>query len=180
VLGQKNLILQKKTYFCHSKSIYHHLKQASMRLEKYKLRADETLTAFEFTSEGPNGHILKCIEYTKVKLKGFKNVYNLGFGDKLPSSEDIDDKIVSDNQDRDKILATVASTVVAFISSRPKAKVFIIGSNQARTRLYRMAINKYFDELSYSFNIRGFLNEKWQPFEKNINYEAFLISRKTN
>lgn len=151
-----------------------------MRLEKYELEADRTLMAFEFTSKGPQGHILKGVEYSKVLLKGYKNVYNLGFGDKNIHSDEIDDVVVSNNQDRDKVLATVASTVVVFTKRRPKAKIFISGSNEIRTRLYQMAINKYFEELSKSFNIQGFFNEKWLPFEKNIKYEAFLISRKTN
>jgi hypothetical protein len=88
--------------------------------------------------------------------------------------------VVTDNQDREKVLATVASTIVAFTNLRPKAKIFIMGSSASRTRLYRMAINKYFYELSEIFDIQGIFNKKWLPFEKNIDYRAFLIIRKTS
>lgn len=41
-----------------------------------------------------------------------------------------------------------------------------------------MAISKYFDELSETFDIQGSFNKKWFPFEKNIKYDGFLIRLK--
>jgi hypothetical protein len=149
-----------------------------MRLEKYELEIDQTQSVFYFVSEGPKGRILKAVHYTKMKIKGIKNLYNLGFGDKLSDSEDIDDLIITDNQDRDKVLATVANTIDIFTERLPKAKIFIRGSSEVRTRLYRMAIDKYHDELSDYFDIQGYLNNKWVTFEKNISYRGFLITRK--
>ena len=149
-----------------------------MKLEKYKLEFNASKTSFEFISEGPKGSILKRIEYTKVEIKGVKNLYNLGFGDINIDSIEIDDVVVTDNQDREKVLATVASTVFIFTKRYPKAKIIMRGRNTARTRLYRMAINKYFDELSEHFDIKGNFNKQWLPFEKNVDYVAFLISRK--
>lgn len=149
-----------------------------MRLEKYKIQFNSNRTAFEFTSEGSKGRILKRVEYSKIKYKGVKNYYNLGFGDISVNSDEIDDTVVTDNQDREKIIATVASTIFIFIKRYPKASIIIRGSNKARIRLYRMAISKYFDELSETFDIQGYFNENWLPFEKNIDYEAFLITRK--
>jgi hypothetical protein len=149
-----------------------------MRLEKYELESNSNKTIFEFISEGPKGKILKRVEYSKQKVKGFKNVYNLAFGDKLLDSDDIDDQIVTDNQDREKVLATVANTVIIFSKRHPKAQIYIEGSNTARTRLYQMAISKYFNELAENFDIKGVYQGKLLPFKTNINYSAFLISRK--
>lgn len=84
----------------------------------------------------------------------------------------------TDNQDREKVLATVVSTAFVFIKRYPNAKIIVRGSSDVRTRLYRMIINKYFDELSETFDIQGYFNKKWLPFVKNIDYQAFLISRK--
>ena len=161
-----------------SKPIINHLKQASMRLEKYELKKNPNKIAFEFTSEGPKGSILKGIYYSKIKFKGVSNLYNLAFGDKDKYSGQIDDQVITDNQDREKVLSTVANTVIIFTTHYPKAQIYFEGSNNARTRLYQMAISKYFDELSENFNIKGYISKKWLPFEKNINYEAFLITRK--
>ncbi len=149
-----------------------------MRLEKYELTEDPNKTAFEFTSEGPKGRILKGVFYSKLKLKGVENLYNLAFGDKDLESGEIDDHVITDNEDREKVIATVANTVIIFTNHYPKAQIYFEGSNNARTRLYRMAISKYFDELSETFVIKGFIAKKWSAFEKNVNYEAFLITRK--
>lgn len=149
-----------------------------MRLEKYKLEEYPNKTTFEFTSEGPKGSILKGVYYSKIKLKGVKNLYNLAFGDKDKYSGQIDDKVITDNQDREKVLSTVANTLIIFTTHYPKAQIYFEGSNDARTRLYQMAISKYFDELSEMFNIEGYISKQWIPFEKNINYKAFLITRK--
>jgi hypothetical protein len=149
-----------------------------MNLEKYKLEFNTTKTSFEFISEGPKGSILKRVEYSKIELKGYKNFYNLCFGDVNRESDKIDDAVVTNNGDRDKVLATVVSTLFIFTKRYPKAKILMIGRNAARKRLYRMAIDKHGDELSEIFDIQGIFNKKWLPFEKNIDFGAFLITLK--
>ncbi len=149
-----------------------------MGLEGYKSKSNKAQTTFDFISEGSKGQILKSVRF--VKIKGVRNVYNLAFGDKRKGSNRIDDRVVSDNQDRDKVLATVAKAVIIFINRHPKANVFFRGSTEVRTRLYQIAIGKYLDELSKDFDIQGYLDKSWQFYEKNVTYSAFLISRKTN
>ena len=47
-----------------------------MRLEHYQLEEDLNKTAFEFTSEGPKGSILKGVYYSKIKLNyEYNNFY---------------------------------------------------------------------------------------------------------
>jgi hypothetical protein len=147
-----------------------------MRLDQYESKSNKNQTIFNFISEGSKGQILKSVRF--VKIKGFRNVYNLAFGDKQKGSNRIDDRVVSNNKDRDKVLATVASTVIIFTNRYPNASIFFRGSNDVRTRLYQIAIGKYFDELSENFDIQGYLDKYWLPYEKNVNYSAFLISRK--
>ena len=148
-----------------------------MRLEKYQLEINPNKTSFEFISVGPKGHILKRIEYSKLKAKGLKNYYNLGFGDVNSESKEINDTIITDNKDSEKVLATVANTVYIFTKYYPKAKIYFEGSSDARIRLYQIAINKYFDDFSETFDIEGYTSKQWFSFEKNVNYEAFLITR---
>jgi hypothetical protein len=150
-----------------------------MNLEKYPSKVNATETVFTFVSEGPKGKIIKRVQYKKVKLDGFRNVYNLAFGDKKRNSTKIDDLVVTNNQDREKVLTTVANTVLLFTKRRLKAHILILGSTPSRTRLYQIAINKYFDELAETFEIKGYFYGFWLPFDKNLNFAAFLIIRKT-
>jgi hypothetical protein len=149
-----------------------------MRLDKYKTRFNGAKTEFEFLSEGPKGSILKGILFSKMQVKGIKNLYNLEFGDKDRDSGEIDSHIVTDNQDRDKVLVTVAHALFAFFQKHPKANVLFAGSTAARTRLYRMAISKYYDEIALNFEIKGLLENQLEIFKRNTHYLAFIIRKK--
>ena len=69
-----------------------------------------------------------------------KDLFNIGFGDKNLETGDIDDKVVSNNGDSDKVLATVV--VYTFTDLNPETLIYATGSTKARTRLYRMGISK--------------------------------------
>lgn len=51
-------------------------------------------------------------------------------------------------------------------------------STKSRTRLYRMGITKYFKEVKSDFQIFGEVNKAWEDFEKEVDYESFLVKRK--
>ena len=149
-----------------------------MRLEKYNLKEDANKIAFEFISEGPKGDILKGVFYSKIKIKGIKNFYNLAFGDMNSSTRQLDDKVVTDNGDSEKVLATVVAAVYAFAGQYPEAWIYATGSTATRTRLYRMGINKYFDIAQDDFEIMGQFQNEWEWYEKGKNYQAFAVQRK--
>lgn len=69
-----------------------------------------------------------------------QGVYNLAFGDKDPVTGEIGDRVVSNNGDIEKALATVAGAVFAFLDQHSEAWIFAAGSTSSRTRLYRMGI----------------------------------------
>ena len=146
-----------------------------MQKEKYELSTDPDVTIFKFVSKGPKGEIPKLIMYQKTTIK---NVYNLAFGDWDETTNEIDDKAISNNNDSEKILATVASTVLSFTYKYPKAMILVKGSTESRTRLYRIGISNNFEEINQNFVVLGYREERWQPFNKNTDYEAFLIERK--
>ena len=91
---------------------------------------------------------------------------------------EIDDKVITDNGDSEKVLATVAATVYGFTARLPKSWIYLTGSNLARTRLYRIGISKYLDTIKEDFDVYGLENNDWKPFELNQNYAAFLIKRR--
>ena len=129
---------------------------------------------FEFTSIGPKGEIKKLVQYAETSIKGY---YNLGFGDKDEAGE-INDAIITNNGDSQKVLATVASTVYAFTNHHRDACIYIQGNSVARTRLYRMGISNNLVELRQHFYIFGYLHKQWEEFSSGKDYFAFLIRRK--
>ena len=148
-----------------------------MREEQYKIRSKSFDTTFEFISEGPNGMIKKKVQYQRIDED--EELYNLAFGDVSSNNKNIDDKVVSNNGDRDKVLATVAATLFVFMKEYPNAIVYAKGSNLARTRLYQTGISKYFEGINKQFKVFGELDDdEIEIFQKNKNYLAFYIRNK--
>jgi hypothetical protein len=119
-----------------------------MKVEKYQLKSESSLRTFEFISEGPKGLIRKRIEFQKTNDP---KLFNLAFGDKAPDTGEIDNTIVSNNADSEKVLATVVAAVYAFFDKHPNTFVYATGSTKARTRLYRMGITRYYEEMIRDF-----------------------------
>jgi hypothetical protein len=128
-----------------------------MKYEKYQLESDKKLLVFEYESLGPKGRIKKIVQYTETNLKNF---YNLGLGGKDEKTGEINDQTITNNGYSMQVLATVASTVYAFTSKHPDAWVYTTGSNNARTRLYRMGITNNLLEIKKDFEVYGLKDDK--------------------
>jgi hypothetical protein len=137
--------------------------------------ANPDYSRFEFVSIGKKGEIPKRILFTPTPLP---NVYNLAFGD-IIDDEDIDDYNISDNGDRNKILATVLKAVDLYTKKYPDRWVYFTGSTEHRTRLYRMAVSLHLEELMRIFDIFAEIDEdeEFVRFQKGLNIRAFLIKR---
>ena len=146
-----------------------------MKLDRYELKAGRKLTTFEFLSEGRKGKIIKVIQFQQMNLP---NLYNLAFGDKNPDTGEVDDMIITDNGDSEKVLATVVAAIYTFANKYPDAWVYATGSTKARTRLYRLGINKYFDIVDTDFDIMGEEMNEWEWYQKGRDYQAFAVHRK--
>jgi hypothetical protein len=149
-----------------------------MHLDRYSVFANTDHKYYEFYSEGPKGRIKKVIYYQPLKHLG-ENFFNLAFGDWIEGEKRVDDKITTNNNDRQKILATVASTAFEFINHYPGAIIYVEGSTPSRTRLYQMGISAYWREISEEVEIFGFMLEDWEPFHPGRNYEAFAVKVKS-
>ena len=106
-----------------------------------------------------------------------EKVYNLALGD-VDEDNEINDYAVTDNGDRNKVLATVATIVEAFTKRFPDRWIIFRGSTAERTRLYRIAVGLHLNELSVIYEIWGYIDEEVVPFVKNMKINAFLIRRK--
>ena len=148
-----------------------------MKLPKYPLASSDKMMTFEFISEGPNGFIHKLVRYQPTNLK---DVYNLAFGDKDHTTGNIDDTVISNNSDSEKVLATVVATIYAFTDKYPDTWIYATGSTKSRTRLYRMGISRFLSEIDEDFEVLGELSDNWDTFRKDVEYEGFLVKRKYN
>ena len=146
-----------------------------MKIETYQLKSKSSLTIFEFVSEGPKGIIHKRIEFQKTNNP---QLYNIAFGDKNSDTEEIDDKVVSNNGDSEKVLATVVAAVYAFFDKYPNTFIYARGSTKSRTRLYRSGITKFYEEVKKDFYLYGQIENEFYPFETGNDYDGFLAQRK--
>lgn len=107
---------------------------------------------FEFNSEGPKGLIRKIIQFEQTNEP---DVYNLAFGDLNSGSNELDDLAILNNGDGEKVLATVVAAFYVFFDKHPWTYVFATGSTNARTRLYRMGISRFYGEMILDFELYG-------------------------
>ena len=146
-----------------------------MKAEKYYLKSESKFTRFEFISEGPKGAIRKLIEFQETTNP---DVFNLAFGDFNHQTQEFDDLLISDNGDTEKVLATVVNAVYTFFNKYPDLFVYATGSTKARTRLYRMGITRFYDEMKKDFYLYGQKGDDFVEFEIGIDYDGFLDQRK--
>jgi hypothetical protein len=145
-----------------------------MHLPGYAAVANASHNTYEFLSSGPKGTIKKVVLYMEVE----PGIFNLGFGDWDEIEQAVKDDTRTNNADRDKVLATVASTVVDFMHYHPDAILFAEGETPAKTRLYQMGINTEWQEISRLFEVQGLGSEGWEPFQKEKNYKALTLRAK--
>jgi|GEM_PF-5629220 len=84
-----------------------------MNIERYPYNNSNDFQDYEFYSDGPNYELKKILMFTKI-TNSEPPIYNLEFGDQDPHSGETDDVVVSNNEDRDIVFATVANTIVEF------------------------------------------------------------------
>jgi hypothetical protein len=94
-----------------------------MKYEVYELlHVSDDLSIFEFESIGPRGRIVKRVQFLPTHLDG---VFSLAMGNVQPDTNLLDDVGISNNGDRNKILATIADTVDKYSSKYPERWVHL-------------------------------------------------------
>jgi hypothetical protein len=146
-----------------------------MNQETYtERRITDDLSVIDFVSKGRHGNILKRIVFTATESE---DVYNLAFGD-IKEDGEINDLAISNNGDRNKVLATIVDVVKNYTQKYPSRLILFRGSTNERTRLYRIAVGLNFEELSTEFEIYAFVGDEIVLFTQNLALTAFLIKRK--
>jgi hypothetical protein len=132
-----------------------------MDIAKYSVFTDRSHEVYEFLSQGPRAAIKKVVYYQEID----DGLFNIAFGDWDEARQRINDSARSNNDDRDRVLATVAFTAIDFIKFHPSAIIFAKGNTPARTRLYQIGITKNWTLISEMFDIEGFADRKWEAFK---------------
>jgi hypothetical protein len=145
-----------------------------------EIEKSDDYQTFMFISQGRHGNLVKVVSFDEIIE--LDNIFNLALGTILPSGK-IDFETITNNGDRNKILATVVGIVGTFIETHPEKNVYITGSDDRRTLLYQRAIAYGYEELIQVFNIYGDISigfpiSEFEPFDKERKYRGFLIKRK--
>lgn len=146
-----------------------------MEQQYYKYLRDEECLWFEFESVSKQKTVRKVVIYTPFQDN--PDIYNLALADAFPDGS-FSDKSVTNNEDMEKVVATVIRTLLRFFEKHPSKMVYVEGSTIERTRLYRIIISRELSEIEKIFTIYGLLESDTEVFRKNQNYNAFVITLK--
>lgn len=127
-----------------------------MNLDKYNLEISENSICFYFTSIGRKGAIRKIIKFQPLSKPQY---YNISFGN-LIDDNTVDDKNITDNGDSQKVLATIAHSVLFFTNENKIARIIVVANSPAKTRLYRIGISNNLYEITKKFHLLGLLDNK--------------------
>lgn len=150
-----------------------HTLSSLMDQPRYDVQYSLENKVYSFVSEGKKGRVIKKVQFDLMQ----EGIFNLGFGDWVGGDPGFNDLAITDNGDMEMVLSTVVGIAVEFLSKNTGVTIHLTGSTPARTRLYRIIISNRYDEIRNDYSVWGYLNGRFYPFQKNINYEAFLISK---
>jgi hypothetical protein len=106
-----------------------------------------------------------------IKYSNLEGIYNLGFGNITISDmghESISDMTRDNNKtDADKVLSTVFSCALDFLSNNVNSKLTFYGNTVIKHRLYKMKICNKIDLLSNYFIIKGGIIKNLSVTESN-------------
>lgn len=140
----------------------------------YEFERKGTELVFCFTSEGVRP-IEKTVRFSKIHKLG-QTYYNLAFGDYDSETDQLDDKVVTDNGDMRRVLRTVVSIVEVFFSEHPTERLHIDGSDAIRHSYYHKLLHDYSDLITRLYNIEGSSNGKVEPFKRKTEYNFLIVS----
>lgn len=153
-----------------------------MKHKAYEIEGSDDNLRFDFTSIGPKGAIEKRVIFDEVEMEVggvHASVFNMALVDVLEDGE-LSDSTRSANGDMEQVMLTVGRCLLKFFQNHPEATVYFRGSDEARTRRYRLTLSRRENFLAARENFRLFgVSENGEVFEyhPNASCEAFLIQR---
>lgn len=120
--------------------------------------ANDMCVKYDFVSVGAK-EIPKRVNITNYGLDGLGKYYNLGFGNITIDDEGIEtisDMTRENNKDdKKKVLSTVFTCALDFLSSNKDAILTFYGNTSAKHRMYKMELNTQKTMIDKFFIIKG-------------------------
>lgn len=144
-----------------------------MHISPYKVLHTKLSQHYLFVSKGPQGSIMKKVQFEEID----DGIFNIEFGDLHPDDDRIVHSSRTNNGDAEKVLATVAFITLHFLEQKPRAILYSKGETPSKTRLYQLLILKHWNDIQSMVRVIGFIDNKWEPFERGKNYTAFAVRK---
>lgn len=128
--------------------------------------SEDGVYKFRFISNGGK-EITKVISISPIK--GAPNYYNLGFGnlEVINGELKVNDTSEDNNNDYDRVLATVFMSALYFFKLRTDAIIIFFGNTVHKHRIYKQKISVNLKSLKENLNVSGgFLNNEIKIIEK--------------
>ena len=137
----------------------------------YNFQVGAEARNFSFSSAGPRP-VEKRIIYAETTLPDF---FNLALAD-LEEDGSLNFYSVRNNGDLERIMATIAQTLLVFFQHYPTAKVAFTGSTTARTRLYQIILARESHAVAVDFVLSGVKDGLLETLRPNRDYDGFVIA----
>lgn len=137
------------------------------------MEASEDSLSFAFDSISGQRIIRKKAEFVLISA----DLYNFAFGD-VNEEDEIDDFVVSNNKDMDKVFATLIQILITFLKTHKGKGVYFKGSTPSRTRMYQIILNKERANWEGLLAVYGSYNGNLMPFETDHRYNSFIVELK--
>jgi methyltransferase-like protein len=119
------------------------------------------------------GKILKVIIFTLEE----DGKWNLGFGDW--ENNNVDDKVMTNNQDVVKVIGTVAKVTYEFFDNYPNAIVVIKPVDEKRKKLYNIVFQRHYDAIKEDFHILTLKDDRIEVYSPAQSYDSFELFLKS-
>ena len=144
-----------------------------MTEDSYPFRIKAIDIRYEFTSISAEKSVPKAVVLSQITT----DIFNMALLDVLEDESLSDDLVVTNNQDLRTVMATVMRILDDFLNRFPDKTVFFQGSDDRRTRLYRIVISRELHLIQKQFKVFGLIDEQAELFSANRPYEGFYINK---
>jgi hypothetical protein len=139
----------------------------------YPFEAKPIVIRYDFDSVSAEKTVLKAVVFSQLS----PDIFNVALLDVLEDGLLSDDLVVTNNQDLRTVLATVIRIIDSFLTQFTGKIVLFRGSDEHRTRLYRIVISRELHLIQEQFRVIGMMNGKLEIFTPNRPYSAFYITK---
>ncbi len=106
-----------------------------------------------FISTGPNGDIPKGVFLTPADVPAVSNPFNLGLADYV--NDEWTDENITNNRDTSRIMETIASVIIDFMSKFPDRRIYVYDNTEAKRRLYQRYASNNLDRINKNYHLYG-------------------------